>query len=229
MGTKEEHKERIKELEELRSEIKDTGTEVTVDEADFGRAVHDGQIVENVKWISLMDGSAKVDPPTVIPENVEMNEALADIKERVEGLQDAGYMPKTKPLLYYLDFLTMELNRVKARIETESDLVKLQDLTVLQYKTEAKMEMTIDWLKAQDQAGDWGSMTLGDRGHEVSLPKFGSKAEVEEAIKTRHLPRHGETEEELIAGRSKRYRDDAERITDGIDGQNKRDADANSA
>ena len=195
----------------------------------MARAVHDGQIQENVKWLTLMSGAAEVEGPTVLPSSEGVNEALEDIKERVEGLQNAGYLPKMKPLLYYLDFLTMDLNRIKGQIEAEQDIENAQTLTVLQYKCEAKIEMTIDWLKAQDKGGDWGSMTLGDRGHEVTLPKFGNKAEVEEAIKTRHLPRHGETVEELIAGRSKRYREDTKRITDGIDMQNKIDKEAADA
>jgi hypothetical protein len=230
MGTKEDHKARIGELEEAREAIEDTGRIIEVDEADQARAVHDGQIQENVKWITVMESIAEVDRATVLPSSEGIDDALNEIKERVQGIQDAGYMPKTKPLLYYLDFLVMDLNRIKKQLEAEQNLVKVQTLTVLQYKCEAKIEMTIDWLKAQDTAGDWGTMILGDRGNVIKLPTFGNKAEVEEAIKTRHMPRYGETKEELIAGRVKRYRDDAKRISNGIDGQNtmdKEEANAN--
>jgi len=226
MGAKSDHKGRIKELEEARTGIKDTGNTLEIDEAEVARAVCDGQIQENVHWTTAMEGYVEAEKPS------ELDSALEGIKSRVGELQNAGYMPKMKPLLYYLDFLMMGLNRTKEQIEAETDPDKLQDLNTMRVKYEAKVEMTIDWLKAQDKGGDWGNMILGDRGNEIELPKLGSKAEVEEAIKTRHLPRHGDTVEDLIEGRSKRYRDDAKRISDGIDGQNtidKEAADANQS
>jgi hypothetical protein len=229
MSTREHHKGRIKELEELRTEIKDTGNIIEVDEAELARAVCDGQIQENVRWVTVMEGDVGVDKSTHVAPNTDLDKALEGIKGRVGELQNAGYMPKMKPLLYYLDFLMMDLNRIKEQVEKEQDPDKLQGLIIMQYKSEAKVEMTIDWLKVQDKAGDWGTMMLGDRGNKILLPTFGSKAEVDEAIATRHMPRHGETVEELTAGRVKRYRGDSKRITDGIDGQNKRDKEATDA
>ena len=190
----------------------------------MARAVHDGQIADNVKWLTFMSGSVEVENPT---SDDDLDKALDGVRERVNELQDAGYMPKTKPLLYYLDFITMDLNRIKEQVEIEQHS-EPPPLVKMQYECIGKMKMTIDWLKAQDKAGDWGTMILGDKGHEVVMPTLGSKAEVEEAIRTRHLPRHGETKEELIQGRVKRYRDDSKRITDGIDGQNTTDKERES-
>jgi hypothetical protein len=229
MGSKADHKERIKELEEISSAVQDTGEEVTYDKAEFERAVLYGQIQENISWTKVESGKAEVYTPSQMKSDEGVEQSLREINQRISGMQDAGYMPKMKPLLYYLDFLKMELDRFKAQFEAETDPQKLEALQVFIYKTEAKIEMTVDWLKAQDKAGDWGSMTLGDRGHEVTLPKFGSKAEVEEAIKNRHLPAHGETPEEMIAGRIDRYRKDTERITQGIDVQNKQDKSVTAA
>jgi hypothetical protein len=232
MGAKRDHKERIKELEEIRSEVEDTGAVIEIDEAEMQRAVIDGQMVENAKWVTIMEAQVEAREPTYIGKtqvDTKIDDALDDVRERVESLQDAGYMPKMKPLLYYLDFLTMDLKRLREQTEAQTDPVRLEELHVRLHRTEGKIEMTVDWLKAQDTAGNWGSMTLGDKGHEVVLPKFGSKAEVEEAIRTRHMPRHGETEEELIAGRVSRYRQDTDRITQGISEQNKIDKEAEDA
>ena len=146
------------------------------------------------------------------PFDTRIEAAMAKAREITEG----GNLPKQKPLLYRLDFHRMDAERLKNELEDETDEARRIRLRQAILRVEGKIEECVDWLTVQDAHGDWGTLMVGHEGREPKMPTFGTRAEVELAIKNRHLPMDGVSTEELKAGRISRHKQDAERLISGI-------------
>src|SRR3990172_2063241 len=96
MGSRKHHRKRAGELEELRSQIQDTGELIQVDRAELQKAVHDGQIHENVEWANM---------------------PMMDEVEPAKRSSPAGYLPKQKPLMYRLDYHEMARQRAASELD----------------------------------------------------------------------------------------------------------------
>ena len=117
----------------------------------------------------------------------------------------AGYLPKQKPLMYRLDYHEM----AKRRMDEEIDLSELQSISkdVIEYiELQGRMKECDDWLRVQDEHGDWGTLVVGKEGREAKMPIFGSRADVDEHIKNRHLGMGFMDEETVKRERKKVYR-----------------------
>jgi len=213
------YRNRIKELEQIHSTVEDTGKKVEVDEAEFHRAVLEGQMAEATAHLHFMENYVQPneDPGPLTDTRVE--EVMSKAREISEG----GMLPKQKPLLYRLDFHRMDMERLKKELEDETDEARRVRLRQAIIRLEGKIEECVDWLTVQDAHGDWGTLIVGKEGREPKMPVFGTKAEVELAIKNRHLPMDGVSEEELKEGRISRHRQDAQRLISGIDRAGRQD------
>ena len=207
------YRKRIQELEQIHGAVAETGKKIEVDEAELHRAVLEGQMAEATAHLHFMENYIQPNQePESPPTDTRIEQAMAKAREITEG----GNLPKQKPLLYRLDFHRMDSERLKKELEDETDEARRVRIRQAIIRLEGKIEECVDWLMVQDAHGDWGTLVVGKEGREPKMPTFGTKAEVELAIKNRHLPMDGMSEEELKAGRISRYKQDAERLISGI-------------
>ena len=208
------YRNRIKELEQIHGSVEDTGKKVEVDEAEFHRAVLEGQMAEATSHLHFMENYVK---PHEEPENPIAEKHIDEVMAKAREITEGGNLPKQKPLLYRLDFHRMDLERLKRDLEEETEEARRVRLRQAIIRLEGKIEECVDWLTVQDAHGDWGTLVVGKEGREPKMPVFGTRAEVELAIANRYLPMDGVSAEDLKAGRISRYKQDAERIISGID------------
>jgi len=184
-------------LEGLRGRIQDTGELIQIDRAALQKAVHDGQIHENVEWAN----TPELDSPST------------------NRSSPAGYLPKQKPLMYRLDYHEMARQRAASELDLhqiETVPKELRDYIELL----GRIKECDDWLKVQDEHGDWGTLVVGKEGREAKMPTLGSRADVEAHIKNRHLSM-GFLDEETVKGeRKKVYRGIAQAHSDAVDREN---------
>ena len=208
------YRNRIKELEQIHGSVEDTGKKVEVHEAEFHRAVLEGQMAEATSHLHFMENYVK---PHEEPENPIADTRIDEVMAKAREITEGGNLPKQKPLLYRLDFHRMDLERLKRDLEEETEEARRVRLRQAIIRLEGKIEECVDWLTVQDAHGDWGTLVVGKEGREPKMPVFGTRAEVELAIANRYLPMDGVSAEDLKAGRISRYKQDAERIISGID------------
>ena len=206
------YRERIEELEKIRGAVTDTGKTITIDEAELHRAVLDGQAAESIAHMRFLTNYVAPNEELGPVTDTRVEEVMSKAREILEG----GMLPKQKPLLYWLDYVRMDMERLKRELEDETDEARRVRLRQAILRLEGKIEAGVDWLTVQDAHGDWGTLMVGKEGREPKLPTFGTRAEVELAIKNRYLPMDAMTPEELKEGRISRHKQDAERLISGI-------------